>query len=576
MEQGEQPSSETERDDFGALSSLTDAKEVAPAIVGLLGNLFNDHEPQDQDGRRIVFVFGADITRGGTGITEIDETLRETYLTFDDRPRAEWRVEVDFDAIADLARVLVGSRVRPDTQVVGPSSLEMLVRDETKHSALLAPEGTATVYKVPTPKGTCTVTVGPPSVSLLLRLGLRRSGMERLSVFDSERMFAHLIEQERHRGLAEGAVTRISAQRLLRVTAEPRLRSLRLDGPPGLDLDDLERVATAFRVRLAYESDVVLAPVLDIDRLKGSSQPRLIRQLALRAEEFVEAIGQGTATGFMADRLLGHAQEVQEELSQRYLRAIAATDPFAAFMGYYQVLEYSMEEEWFQSLRKRVEAAGGVLSRPTGDIRAAATEAAQFLVEKTKTLNFRELRALQAVLDSHLDVRGLAADLDRQHGALDYFATGTVPFTQVPQLDFAGARSPEPGRRGRAPGQCREADLQGPVCHHPQQGIRRPLQPLHRRTHPRARGAARQNRRGAPAVSGRHAPVTRHAVPLAVAADGAYRRCRFHGPVIASKMPGFWMLPKSVFPSGEKVTPANSLYSGSSSVPTFRSLRAMG
>ncbi len=45
---------------------------------------------------------------------------------------------------------------------------------------------------------------------------------------------------------------------------------------------------------------------------------------------------------------------------------------------------------------------------------------------------------------------------------------------------------------------------------------------------------------------------------------------------MASRMPGVWMLAYRVFPSGEKVTPANSLYSGSSSVPMFRSLRAIG
>ncbi len=57
---------------------------------------------------------------------------------------------------------------------------------------------------------------------------------------------------------------------------------------------------------------------------------------------------------------------------------------------------------------------------------------------------------------------------------------------------------------------------------------------------------------------------------------GYPRFWRFQGPVMASRIPGFWMLANSVLPSGEKVTPANSLNSGSSSVPTFRSLRAMG
>ncbi|MFG2371431.1 hypothetical protein ACGFY9_08135 [Streptomyces sp. NPDC048504] len=449
MEQREQPSPEAGRDTFGELSSLTDVDEVASAIVGLMSNLFSDYEPRDEGGRRVVFEFGASLLRGGSGDAEMDEMLREKYLSFDDRPRAEWHAEADFDAIAALARTLMDSRERPETQIVQPAGLELLVRDETQYEALRAPEGTATAYEVPTPKGTCTVTVGPPSLALLLRLALRRSGMERLSVFDRQRTQAHLIEQEHRKGLAEGAVARISAQRLLGVTAEPWLCSLRLDGPPGIDLAELEQVATAFRVRLAYESDVVLVPVLDVNRLDGSSQPRLIRQLPLRAEEFVEAIGQGTATGFMGDRLLGPAPEVQEghevqaELSQRYLRAIAATDPFAAFMGYYQVLEYSMEEEWFQALRRRVEASGGVLERPADSMRKAAKPAADALGERTEDLAFREVRGLKAVLDRHLDIGALAADLDRYlQGAADYFATGTVHFAQVPHLDFGRAGDP--------------------------------------------------------------------------------------------------------------------------------------
>lgn len=51
---------------------------------------------------------------------------------------------------------------------------------------------------------------------------------------------------------------------------------------------------------------------------------------------------------------------------------------------------------------------------------------------------------------------------------------------------------------------------------------------------------------------------------------------RFHGPVMASMIPGVWMLAYSVRPSGENVTPVNSLYSGSAALPVFSSLRAMG
>ncbi len=430
-------------------TELTDVQEVAEAVVGVLSDLVTDHEPKDEDGQRVVLTVSADIERGGTGIAEIDEVLREKYLGFDDRPRVRWEVEASFDAVAALARTLVDSRQRPDTQIAGSSSLEMLVRDETKGSVPLTADIPVTRYDMATPRGPLTVTVGPPSAALLLRLALRRSGMARLAVLDREALFVHLVEQEERRGITEGSAARISAQCVLRVAARPRLLALRLDGPQVTDTGELEQAATAFRVRLAYESDIVLAPVLDVSRLDGSSQPRLVRQLPLRATEFADAIGRGTPPGHIGDRLLGDSHDMEEELSQRYLRAIAASDPFAAYMGYYHVLEYSMEEEWFQALRDRVEAAGGVLERPAGPIKKAAKIAAQLLGVRTDTIEWSELKALHAVMHRHVDIGALATDLDRYlTGAADYFANGAVPFTQVPQLDFGQAD--EAALRGHA------------------------------------------------------------------------------------------------------------------------------
>ena len=99
------------------------------------------------------------------------------------------------------------------------------------------------------------------------------------------------------------------------------------------------------------------------------SQPRLTRQLHARAAEIVEQIGQGTATGVMGDRVLGRPILTDEELSLRYLRAVAALDAFSAFIGYYHVLEYEMEEAWFDDLCRRVVAVGAELQRPEGDLR---------------------------------------------------------------------------------------------------------------------------------------------------------------------------------------------------------------
>ncbi|MEU8629618.1 hypothetical protein [Streptomyces sp. NPDC048669] len=429
------------RDNFGPLSDLSDVEEVAEAIVWVLSQQLVDYEPRTEPADRLVFVLGATLESGGTGVDDIDDVLRDAYRRAPDRPRADWEAEVGFDAIVETAHRLIASRGRPDTQVEGPATLEMLVRDETPHEVLRRPQGESVTYKVRTAAGECAVTVGPPSIDLLLRLALRRVGFERTEFLDRQRLFQFLIEQEEKKGLAEGARTRVSAVRLLRVMARPELVSLRLEGPRGTGTDELEKLATSFRTRLAYESDVVLAPVLDVDRLESSpSQPRFIRQLHGRAAEFVDAIGQGSPTGHMGDRLLGALAAADEELSLRYLRAIAADNPFAAFMGYYHVLEYQMEEAWFENLSRRVAAVGGVLQRPVDGIRKAAKQARDLLGVKDDEVRFTELRAVQDLLEVSLDVRRLAADLSRLDmrdvGTVEYFAAGNLPFVDVPHLEF--------------------------------------------------------------------------------------------------------------------------------------------
>ncbi|WP_030397927.1 hypothetical protein [Kitasatospora purpeofusca] len=427
------------RDNFGPLSDLSDVEEVVEAIVGVLSQQLVDYEPEGEQDGRLVFVLGATLESGGTGVDEIDDALRNVYRNAPDRPRAAWEAEIEFDAIEKIARRLVSSKGRPDTQIEGPATLEMLVRDETPYQRLKRPQGASVTYNVRTSAGECAVTVGPPSIDLLLRLAFRPMGFERTGFLDRQRLFQFLIEQEAKKRLGEGARTRVSALRLLRVMARPELVSLRLEGPRGTGIDELEKLATSFRTRIAYESDVVLAPVLDLDHLESApSQPRFIRQLRLRTTEFADAIGQGSPTGFMGDRLLGALAGADEELSLRYLRAIAADNPFAAFMGYYHVLEYQMEEAWFESLSRRVAAVGGVLQRPVDSIRKASKQARELLGVKEDEVRFTELRAVQNLLEASLDVPRLAADLGRlDAGTVKYFAAGNLPFADVPHLEFA-------------------------------------------------------------------------------------------------------------------------------------------
>ena len=206
-----------------------------------------------------------------------------------------------------------------------------------------------------------------------------------MDVFDRQRLIDMLRERQEQQAITDRATVLISALRLLKETAAAGLRSLRIEGGMGVSTEDLEQAATAFRVRLAYESSIVLAPVLDVNRLDSLSQPTLVRQLKAGMAAGVEAIGHGAPTGYISDHLLGIPVVANEELCLTYLRAVAADEPFSAFMGYFHVLEYAMEEAWFEDLSDRVATAGGKLLRPADGIRTAASEAASTSDATTKT-----------------------------------------------------------------------------------------------------------------------------------------------------------------------------------------------
>jgi hypothetical protein len=432
--------SEENSSNWGPLSTLTDVRQVGEDIVGLLSYLFADNEPEDEDGQRAVFVLTASIHRGMVGYDEVDDVIRETYLGFADRPHAQWEIEINYEDAARIAHVLVASRERPDTQIFGPSHLEMLVRNDTTYSIRLPPTDKRVVTEFATDGMEVSASVGPPSVELLVRCALRRRGFERLDIFDGERLYSFLQDQEKRRALADGSVARISALRLLRIMTKPELISLRMESENGMAPEKFEQLATAYRVRVAYEASIVYAPVLDVNRLDGTlHQPVIVRQVSAPSAEFIQKIGEGGTTGRMGDMLLGNPTPVDEELSLRYVRAVAAGDPFSAFMGYYHVLEHEMNETWFDDLREKVGAAGGVLVRPTDDIRRAATEAARLLGVRREEVSHTELRALDAVvkrLDIDIFTKDLSYYLD---GALEYFASGHLSFAEVPHLDFIAA-----------------------------------------------------------------------------------------------------------------------------------------
>jgi hypothetical protein len=426
--------SEGETNFFGPRSALTDVRQVSDDIGALLSTLFVDYAPGDEDRQRAIFVLGASILRGEIGDQESGEVIREHYLGIAERPHSRWEIEISYDDIVRIADSLVASGERPDTQIIGQSSFEVLVRDETTHSILLPPADMSRTADFMLDGKSFTATVAPPSLELLIRCALRREGFDQLAVFEQEKLLNYLIDQETNRALPEGSTVRISARRLLRVMAKPGLLSLRIASRSNTTVEELEKIATAYRVRIAYEASIAYAPVLDVNRLdRTSSQPSLVRQLRTRMNLFVQK------TGYVGDQLLGNLTIGDEELSLEYIRAVSAPDPFSAFMGYYRILEYNLHEFWFDELQRKVEATGAQLARPVGgDLRSAATQAASLLGIRDRDVAFSERRGLDAIA-RRLDIDMFIRDLDDLEGAIEYFANGHLPFVQVENLDFRAA-----------------------------------------------------------------------------------------------------------------------------------------
>jgi hypothetical protein len=109
----------------------------------------------------------------------------------------------------------------------------------------------------------------------------------------------------------------------------------------------------------------------------------------------------------MGDRLLGRVTITDEELSLRYLRAVAANDAVSAYMGYYHLLEYMMEDAWYVDLQAMVAAHGNTLPKFSGNVRATKKEAKP-LLPKTD-IDFTERKGLLGVIEQHIDLAALAA-----------------------------------------------------------------------------------------------------------------------------------------------------------------------
>ncbi|PWR11151.1 hypothetical protein DKT68_06830 [Micromonospora acroterricola] len=447
-------------DAFGPLADLSDVESTAAAIGQVLSMLLADYEPLEEYDSRLVYHLGAALQGGETGEPDLDAALREAWINAPDRPLSEWHVEVTFDEIVRVAHVLTTSRTRPDTQLLDERSLEVLVREDTPNPRLRNLRQSRDVsYNWQSGNVQFEARLGRPSVALLLRCALRRSGIARLHVFEGERINEFLLAAEARQGLRPGDHARTHAWRVLREAAEPTVVSLRVTAGQALGARQIEDAMTAFRARLAYESDLVLGLVQDVDHLHYQHvQPPLMRQLYVGAPAAVEAIAAwgadgGTAppprTGLPGEILYGPVSLVDEELALRYLRALAAHDAFSAFMGYYHIVEYFMEDAWYRELSGRVPelTPPGQMPTDAAALRTFTRTAAGRLGVNPQEIRLTERNALKALMRTTIDLQRVATDLERYFsGALRHFSVSPVPFADADVVNLRTTDSDLPDR----------------------------------------------------------------------------------------------------------------------------------
>jgi hypothetical protein len=162
----------------------------------------------------------------------------------------------------------------------------------------------------------------------------------------------------------------------------------------------------------------------------------------------VEAIGRwnpddaeaSPRSGLPGERLYGPVTVGDEEVSFRYLRAIAARDVFSAFMGFYHVVEYYMEDAWYEELSSRAPSLNPPAQMPSGAaLVGLIRDAARLLGVGNDDIRLTERNAVKALVRTKIDISQLAFDMGRHlEGAVDYFAANAVSFADADALDLRG------------------------------------------------------------------------------------------------------------------------------------------
>jgi hypothetical protein len=413
-----------------AYSKLESPEEISEAMVEVMVDLFIDHEPQfDAAAEQITFRLFSTITKGGTGNDEFDVAIRTTWNRFD-LPQSEWIAVVEAAELAALAKAIFESPDGPKTQILAAKTLELLVRDDTPIPNLRRRRNERPLTTTfDDPECRIQFVVGRASMALVMKAAICRDGLRRFTeLFVRERLIPYLQSLE-----PPHATNSLPALRLVEELIHPDVLSLLVESTQDEDVEKLDEWATAFRGRLAYEASLIFSPVSDVNSLRPTyAQPPIVRQLG----------AERTHGSLPGDYLVGRVIKYDDECFLRYLRGVSALDTFAAYMSYYQIIEYHMEPCFAQALADRVRlGCSATLTIDDGrEISELVDEASGLLGIPKKDLRFTEKRAIKAVINRHIDPLTLARDLMRHlESALDYFLFSSPDFADIQPVMLAKA-----------------------------------------------------------------------------------------------------------------------------------------
>lgn len=303
--------------------------------------------------------------------------------------------------------------MRPDStlSLSDDQSIELLVRDE---SPIPIRRFRQSKVEIDDTDNKVTYTCGTPSAPYILFY---------LDFMDDKPEFRHLRAQRYNhsslRRLVETEET-VSIFEYIRLSFF-RMSTVRIQCESTTQKGKMSRMIDAFLFQMAFNTDIALVPIRDVDSLSRSGRITTMRRNA-------------------PDEIDPPRRIYSEDLIHHYLLAISTDNPVVEYLSHYHVLEHFYEtvfnEELINSIQEQLTEPAFSYKRKK-DIKKLVTSIKKQLRIKNDNIAFSEIEALKLTLTRFVDIHALVSSLNEyDQSLLSYYKENSVNFSSASQVDL--------------------------------------------------------------------------------------------------------------------------------------------